>query len=109
LPRLVQRDFGYTATWVGLVLSLGGAVTMVMMFVVGRMAVNVQPKYVIVAGAVIIAFSVYDMAQYGDLGFWYMARLRMLCGVGLPMIFVPIIAASYNSIEPIQDQPGLPP
>ena len=36
LPQLVQQDFGYTATWAGLVLSPGGVVTMVMMFVVGR-------------------------------------------------------------------------
>ena len=38
LPQLVQEDFGYTATWAGLVLSPGGVVTMVMMFVVGRLA-----------------------------------------------------------------------
>ena len=35
---------------------------------------------------------------YGDLGFWYMARSRMLLGVGLPLIFVPIMAASYDGI-----------
>src|SRR6202041_3377743 len=38
LPQLVQQDFGYTPTWAGLVLSPGGVVTMVMMFVVGRLA-----------------------------------------------------------------------
>jgi hypothetical protein len=53
LPQLVQQDFGYTATWAGLLLSPGGVVTMVMMFVVGRLAAKVQPKYLIVAGAVI--------------------------------------------------------
>src|ERR1700761_800185 len=57
LPQLVQQDFGYTATWAGLVLSPGGLVTMVMMFVVGRAAANVQPRYLIVAGAVICALS----------------------------------------------------
>ncbi len=51
LPQLVQQDFGYTATWAGLVLSPGGVVTMVMMFVVGRLAAKVQPKYLIIAGA----------------------------------------------------------
>jgi MFS transporter, DHA2 family, multidrug resistance protein len=101
LPQLVQQDFGYTATWAGLALSPGGAVTMAMMFVVGRLASKVQPKYLIVAGAVLIALSMYDMTNvYGDLGFWFMARSRMLLGVGLPMIFVPIMAASYDGIEP---------
>jgi DHA2 family multidrug resistance protein len=101
LPQLVQSDFGYTATWAGLVLSPGGVVTMVMMFVVGRVAAKVQPKYLIVAGAVLIAISMYEMTNvYGDLGFWFMARSRMLLGVGLPLIFVPIMAASYDGIEP---------
>jgi DHA2 family multidrug resistance protein len=99
LPQLVQQDFGYTATWAGLVLSPGGVVTMVMMFAVGRLAAKVQPKYLIVAGAAVIALSMYSMTDvYGDLGFWFMARSRMLLGVGLPLIFVPIMAASYDGI-----------
>jgi DHA2 family multidrug resistance protein len=99
LPQLVQQDFGYTATWAGLLLAPGGLVTMVMMFVVGRIAAKVQPKYLIIAGAVIIALSMYQMTNvYGDLGFWYMARSRMLLGVGLPLIFVPIMTASYDGI-----------
>src|SRR6516164_9436697 len=101
LPQLVQQDFGYTATWAGLLLSPGGVVTMIMMFVVGRLAAKVQPKFLIVAGAAIIAASMYEMTNvYGDLGFWYMARSRMLLGVGLPLIFVPIMTASYDGIPP---------
>lgn len=101
LPQLVQQDFGYTATWAGLVLSPGGLVTMAMMFVVGRLAAKVQPKYLIAAGALVVAASMYSMTSvYGDLGFWFMARSRMLLGVGLPLIFVPIMAASYDGIPP---------
>src|SRR6202035_958257 len=101
LPQLVQQDFGYTATWAGLLLSPGGVVTMVMMFVVGALSAKVQPKYLIVAGAVLIALSMYGMTNvYADLGFWFMARSRILLGVGLPLIFVPIMAASYDGIEP---------
>jgi DHA2 family multidrug resistance protein len=101
LPELVQQDFGYTATWAGLVLSPGGVVTMAMMFVVGRVAAKVQPKYLIIAGALVIALSMYGMTNvYGDLGFWFMARSRMLLGIGLPLVFVPIMAASYDGIPP---------
>src|SRR6516165_3909016 len=72
---------------------------MVMMFVVGRLAAKVQPKYLIVVGAVLIAVSMYEMTNvYGDLGFWYMAQSRMLLGVGLPLIFIPIMTASYDGI-----------
>ena len=101
LPQLVQQDFGYTATWAGLLLSPGGMVTFVMMFVVGRASSKVQPKYLIITGALLIALSMYEMTNvYGDLGFWFMARARMLLGSGLPLVFVPIMAASYDGIQP---------
>jgi MFS transporter, DHA2 family, multidrug resistance protein len=101
LPQLVQQNFGYTATWAGLVLSPGGMVTMLMMFVVGRLSGKVQPKYLIVAGAIIVALSMYDLTNvYGDLGFWFFARSRMLLGIGLPLIFLSITTASYDGIPP---------
>ena len=101
LPQLVQQDFGYTATWAGLVLSPGGLVTMAMMFVVGRVSGKVQPKYLIIIGAVFVALSMYELTNvYGDLGFWFFARTRMVLGLGLPLIFLPIINASYDGIPP---------
>jgi DHA2 family multidrug resistance protein len=101
LPELVQQDFGYTATWAGLVLSPGGVVTMLMMFVVGRLSTKVQPKYLIVAGAIFTALSMHQLTStYGDLGFWFFARTRMVLGIGLPLIFLPILAASYDGVPP---------
>ena len=103
LPQLVQQNFGYTATWAGLVLSPGGIVTMLMMFVVARLSGKVQPKYLIAAGAIVCALSMYDLTNtYGDLDFWFLARSRLVLGVGLPLIFVPIMAASYDGIPLIK-------
>ena len=99
LPLMVQTDFGYTATWAGLVLSPGGLVTMVMMFVVGNLSSRIQPKYLIMTGAIFVAISMYQLTNvYGDLDFWFFARTRMVLGIGLPLIFIPIIAASYDGI-----------
>ena len=68
LPQLVQQNFGYTATWAGLVLSPGGLVTMVMMPVAGRLSGKVQPRYLIAIGAAFCALSMYDMTRRtGDL------------------------------------------
>jgi DHA2 family multidrug resistance protein len=101
LPQLVQQDFGYTATWAGLMLSPGGVVTMMMMFVVGRLSSRVQPRYLIVTGAVMIAISMYGLTDvYGDLGFWYFAQSRMLLGAALPLMFLPVLNASYDGIPP---------
>jgi DHA2 family multidrug resistance protein len=72
-----------------------------MMFVVGMLANRVQPKYLIMAGAAFTALSMYQMTSvYGDLGFWFLATSRMTLGVGLPLIFLPIITASYDGIPP---------
>lgn len=103
LPQLVQIQFGYTATEAGLLLSPGGLVTLVMMFVVGFLSGKVQPKYLIAAGALIIAASMYVMTNlYDGVDFWYFVHARMLTGLGLPLIFVPILAASYDGIPPVK-------
>ena len=70
-----------------------------MMFVIGKLSGRVQPKYLIMTGALLIALSLYTMTNiYGDLDFWFFARSRMLLGVGLPLIFIPIMTASYDGI-----------
>jgi len=47
-----------------------------MMFAVGRLSGKVQPKYLIMAGAAIVALSMYDLTNvYGDVGFWFFCDL----------------------------------
>jgi DHA2 family multidrug resistance protein len=99
LPQLVQQQFGYTATWAGLVLSPGGLVTAVMMPVVGSLSGKVQPRALIAIGAAITAFAMFDMTRVtGDTDFWYFAVSRIYLGVGLPLVFLPIITASYDGV-----------
>ncbi len=103
MPELVQTDFGYTATWAGLVLSPGGMVTVVMMFAVGQLSRFVQPKYLIATGAAICALSMWSLTRMTpDVGFWFFAETRMIIGMGLPLIFIPITAASYFGLKPSQ-------
>src|SRR5258706_1687925 len=74
---------------------------MVMMLVIGRLSARVQPKYLIMAGALIAALSMYALTNtYADLGFWFFASTRMVMGIGLPLIFIPITVASYEGIPP---------
>jgi DHA2 family multidrug resistance protein len=72
-----------------------------MMFVVGLLSSKIQPKYMIVAGMLVVALSMYDLTNvYSDTGFWFFADSRMLLGVGLPLIFLSITTASYDGIPP---------
>jgi DHA2 family multidrug resistance protein len=101
LPQLVQEDYAYTATWAGLVLTPGGLVTVVMMLAVGPLAGKVQPRYLIAVGAIFSAISMWYMTWLNaDSGFWFFSQSRMFLGVGLPLIFIPIMTASYHGIPP---------
>ncbi len=103
MPQLVQEDFGYTATWAGLSLSPGGIVSVFAMFGVGQLSRFVQPKYLIATGAGICAASMYWLTDVNpNLGFWFFAETRMLIGLGLPLIFIPITAASYEGLKKSQ-------
>jgi MFS transporter, DHA2 family, multidrug resistance protein len=99
LPLLVQQEYGYTATWAGLVLSPGGLVTAIMMPVAGRLSGKVQPRTLITIGAAICALAMFDMTRItGDTDFRFFALSRMLLGIGLPFIFIPILTASFDGI-----------
>ena len=103
IPLVLQQNFGYTATWAGLALSPGGLVTMVMMFVAGRLSSRVQPKYLIAIGMAIIAVAMWDMTRLTpDLNFSFFVWSRLYLGVGLPLIFIPITTASYDGLKPSQ-------
>lgn len=101
LPQLLQLDYGYTATWAGLVLSPGGLVTMMMMLITGRLLGLIQPKYLIALGALLVALSMHQMTDiYEGTDFRFFAASRMILGLGLPLIFLSITTASYNGIGP---------
>jgi DHA2 family multidrug resistance protein len=100
MPQMLQARYNYTATWAGLAISPGGLVTMGMMIVVGRLGF-VQPRYLITVGACIAAVAMIDLLRMTpDVDFWFFAWSRVILGVGLPLIFIPITAASYDGIPP---------
>jgi DHA2 family multidrug resistance protein len=100
LPQLLQEEFGYTATLAGLAISPGGAVTMCMMVVVGRLGL-VQPRYLIAIGAAIACYAMVDLLRIEPgADYWYFAWSRIYLGIGLPLIFIPITTASYDGISP---------
>jgi MFS transporter, DHA2 family, multidrug resistance protein len=99
LPQLVQAQYGYTATWAGLALSPGGLMTAIMMPVVGRLSTQIQPRTLIAAGGIVCALAMFDMTRItDDLDFQFFVMSRMLLGVGLPLIFLPILTASFDGI-----------
>ncbi len=96
LPQLVQTEYGYTATWAGLVLSPGGIVLVLMMPIAGRLSGKVQPRILIAVGAAICAVAMFDLTRInGEVDFSFFVVSRMLLSVGLPFVFIPILTASF--------------
>jgi MFS transporter, DHA2 family, multidrug resistance protein len=101
LPQFLQTELNYTATLAGLALSPGGIITMIMMPVVGRLVGIVQPKYLIVVGASIVALTMWHLTGLtGDITYGYAAWSRIMLGCGLPLLFLPVTTASYDGVPP---------
>lgn len=101
LPQLLQTELNYTAMLAGLALSPGGVATLVLMPVVGRLVGSVQPKYLIMFGAVIVAFSMWHLTGLtGDITYGYAALSRIFLALGLPFLFLPVTTASYDGVPP---------
>jgi DHA2 family multidrug resistance protein len=101
LPQLLQTELNYTALLAGLALSPGGVATLMLMPVVGRLVSTVQPKYLIMFGAAVVAFSMWHLTGLdGDITYGYAALARVFLAIGLPFLFLPVTTASYDGVPP---------
>jgi len=101
LPQLLQTELNYTAMLAGLALSPGGIATLILMPVVGRLVSTVQPKYLIMFGAAVVAFSMWHLTGLnGDITYGYAAWARIFLAIGLPFLFLPVTTASYDGVPP---------
>jgi DHA2 family multidrug resistance protein len=101
LPQILQTEFNYTAMLAGLALSPGGIATLMMMPIVGRLVSVVQPKYLIVVGGTIVTLAMWHLTGLnGDITYGYAAFSRVILGLGLPLLFLPVTTASYDGVPP---------
>ncbi len=103
LPLFAQTMLGYTATWAGLLLSPGGVASLVSMFAVGVLVGRVDTRALIVVGALANGLGTF-LLRFVDLGstFDYMMLGRVLQGLGLGFLFVPLTASAFVKLEPQQ-------
>jgi DHA2 family multidrug resistance protein len=107
LPQLLQTELGYTAMLAGLALSPGGIFTLMLMPVVGKLVSIVQPKYLIMAGACLVAFSMWHLTGLNtDITYSYAAWSRIFLAMGLPFLFLPVTTASYDGLPPDKTNQG---
>ena len=99
LPLYLQVLMGYSALDAGLVLGPGGAVTVVAMPIVGKLAQRGHARKLLTLGLAIAALSVYLMTSFNlDVDFWAVLKPRIVQGLGIAMFFVPLTTLAMADI-----------
>ncbi len=101
LPLLLQTLEGFPATAAGLAIAPGALGTMFLMPVVGGLVRKVQARWLIIVGLLVLAASGFMMAGFNlDTDFWAAVTARLVQGVGLAFLFIPINVAAYSFVPP---------
>jgi len=100
LPLFVQQLLGYTAFLSGMALAPGGVATLFTMPIAGNMIQKVNPKAVLAIGLIITAYSIFTMTQFNlYIDFNTVAFSRILMGVGMGLVFVPLASMAFSTIK----------
>jgi len=96
LPIFLQTLLGYSAYLSGLAMSPGGLGSLVFMPLVGYLVGRRDARYLVVFGLPVVSFSMFMMARYNlQISFWDAALPRIVMGVGLAFLFVPLATVGF--------------
>lgn len=99
IPLFLQTLMGYDATLAGMVLAPGGVATLITMPFVGVVISKYDGRKVVLAGLLIGALSMYIMHGFTlEASYWDFVWPRVVLGVGLAMIFVPLTTVTLATI-----------
>jgi len=100
MPEFLQMLMGYTAEDAGVIVSIGAAVVMVTMPIVGLLTSKVPAKYMIAFGWLLSAGGMYLSTKLLSLGISFSgaAVIMLLQFVPLAFIFIPTMTASFVGV-----------
>ena len=110
LPLFLQNVMGYTAFLAGLVLGPGGAITLLMLPLSGRLSERFDGRLLLAFGLVVTAYSIYYMSGFnGAIDFRTAVIARVLQGIGMPFIFVAVayLTMAYIPVEKMNNASGI--
>ncbi len=101
VPQFLQALMGYTATESGKVLSPSGIVVILILPITGMLINKVGPKVLITIGLVVAGLSLW-LTSHIDLqvDYWTITVYRMLQGIGIAFLFVPISTVAFSRLPP---------
>ncbi|GAB4296032.1 MAG: MDR family MFS transporter [Desulfuromonadia bacterium] len=99
IPLFLQTLMGYTATQAGMVLAPGGVATLLTMPIVGASLGRHDGRKIVAAGLLIAALSMFIMQRFSlEAAYPDFVWPRVVLGVGLAMIFVPLTTVTLAQI-----------
>jgi DHA2 family multidrug resistance protein len=101
LPPFLQDLMGYPVLTTGYVLAPRGVGTLIAMIIVGRAITRLDPRLLILAGFLLAALSLYQMAGFTtDVTEWDLIWSGFIQGLGLGLIFVPLTTIAFATLDP---------
>jgi DHA2 family multidrug resistance protein len=99
IPLFLQTLMGYDATLAGMVLAPGGVATLLTMPLVGMALQRIDGRWIVGTGMLIGSYAMFMMQGFTlEASFWNFVWPRVVLGVGLGMIFVPLTTVTLASI-----------
>lgn len=96
LPLFMQTILGYTAEQAGLALMPGGFAIIMAMPIIGFLLGRYDARWLLVSGLTLLSFALFYMTHFDPyIDFFHAALARVLQGLGLSLLFVPINTAAY--------------
>jgi DHA2 family multidrug resistance protein len=101
-PQFLQAQLGYTATWAGLSLSLGGFVLIFMMPLAGKGVGTFPARNLIAFGFAMFSIAYFYVGTHINLGmsFGFASFLRVIQVAPIPFLFISVTTAAYFGIPP---------
>jgi len=103
LPVFLQNNLHMTAEQTGITMLPGAIVTAISMAVVGRLTNKIDPRILIMAGALVFAYAAWELSRITGLSgasdfFWPL----IWRGAGLGLMFVPLTTVTLAELAPVE-------
>jgi len=101
VPQFLQTLLGYTATESGKVLSPGGIAVMLVLPFTGALINRIGPRALITIGLIISGGGLWLTSHINlQVDYWTITSYRMIVGIGIAFLFVPISTAAFSRLPP---------
>ncbi len=101
LPPLLQNLLGYPVIYTGILMAPRGIATMLSMLIVGRLSGKVDARIMMVFGAVLMTYSLWQMTGFNlQMDSTPIVITGAIQGFGMGFIFVPLSTMAFATIAP---------